>query len=337
MAEEEQELVVEQVTEQIQHEVTEQEEQEVVVEEQEVTEQENLEVAEQEEHAVVEQEKQEVTEQDQGEQEVTQQDQEVTQQDQGEQEVTQQEQEEQEVIEHEVMKQGEHEVIEQKEHEVVEPKKVQCTTVFSEKRRNVLRDGKAKRQARLAPVRRKLAADERAAASRVPLEMLAREWLNEHKASLDTRSYMVEKLLPTLVVGLDKLLTEVSSRDLVESTEQQEDFNPINFIAQYLMRNNPRYSNFAEAHPYCKNMKQVREDLKRAAYSMDQNKLAELKTRSKQRCQVREEEEQRQIAEQNRRLGLVKGVFDKWLVHGEERISLNEVKQDLVMRVGCYD
>lgn len=43
----------------------------------------------------------------------------------------------------------------------------------------------------------------------VPLELLAREWLNEQNSSAETRAYLVDKLLPTLVVGLEKLLTEV--------------------------------------------------------------------------------------------------------------------------------
>ena len=61
--------------------------------------------------------------------------------------------------------------------------------------------------------------------------------------------YMVEKLLPTLVVGMEKLLNEVSVRGLEDYKLPSDDFNPLNFIAQHLMRNNPRYSNFAEAHP----------------------------------------------------------------------------------------
>lgn len=197
--------------------------------------------------------------------------------------------------------------------------------LFVQKRRAVLHDTKKARHTKLAPAKRKLSEDEREAASKVPLEMLAREWLNDHRATLDTRSYLVEKLLPTLVVGLEKLLREVTSRDLVENMEQQQDFNPVNFVAQHLMRNNPRYSNFAEAHPYCSTMKQVGEELKRVAYSLDENKLAELKTRSKQRCQVREEAESRKTGEESRRTELSKGVYVKWLVPKEETVGVNEV------------
>ena len=47
---------------------------------------------------------------------------------------------------------------------------------------------------------------------RAPLDLLAREWLDERKAPADARAYLVEKLLPTLVVGIEKLLTEVGGR-----------------------------------------------------------------------------------------------------------------------------
>ena len=44
----------------------------------------------------------------------------------------------------------------------------------------------------------------------VPLEQLAREWLDEYCVDSESKIYVVEKLLPTLVLSLEKLLTEVS-------------------------------------------------------------------------------------------------------------------------------
>lgn len=202
------------------------------------------------------------------------------------------------------------------------------TNIFVQKRKAILHSNKKERHAKLTPVRaahRKLSQEEREAASKVPLEMLAREWLDQHRASLETRSYLVEKLLPTLVVGLDKLLAEVTSRNLVESTEHQPDFNPVNFIAQYLMRNNPRYSNFAEAHPYCKTMKQVSEELKRIAYSLEGNKLAELKAKSRLRNLAMEGEEFHRVAEERRRSELLRHVHGQWLFPGEDKIRVLDV------------
>ena len=203
------------------------------------------------------------------------------------------------------------------------------TNIFVDKRKAIISEGKKKNLEKLASVRdarRKLSPEERKAARKVCLEVLAEDWLTQHKASLEMRYYLVENLLPTLVVGLEKLLTEVTSRDLVDTTEQQPDFNPINFIAQYLMRNNPRYSNFAEAHPYCKSMKQVAKELKRLAYSVEENKLAELKAQSKERCAVRKLEEERRIKMLNERKEYLReNVYDKWLFDEEENIEVFSV------------
>ena len=177
-----------------------------------------------------------------------------------------------------------------------------------------------------ATKKRKLTEVERATHSKVPLELLAREWLNEQNASNETRSYMVEKLLPTLVIGLEKLLDEVSIRGLEDSTLPQADFNPVNFIAQYLMRNNPRYSNFAEAHPYCRTMRQVSEELKKVAYAIDENRLAELRSSTKLRREERDRHEAMKVAEEKRRRGLIKDAYLQWMLQSEEGISVAEVR-----------
>ena len=116
----------------------------------------------------------------------------------------------------------------------------------------------------------------------LPLELLAGEWLREGGGEAASKAYVVEKLLPTLVLGLEKLLTEVgcagfegggaglytkimlacnrvqvSDRGLEESEKMQYDFNPVNLLAQYLMRNNPGHSSLPETHPYCTTLRQV--------------------------------------------------------------------------------
>eukprot|EP01059_Diplonema_ambulator_P002908 TRINITY_DN12527_c0_g1_i1.p2 TRINITY_DN12527_c0_g1~~TRINITY_DN12527_c0_g1_i1.p2 ORF type:complete len:114 (+),score=51.27 TRINITY_DN12527_c0_g1_i1:278-619(+) len=59
--------------------------------------------------------------------------------------------------------------------------------------------------------------------------------------------YLEEELLPTLVPALKELLLEASDdrERLKKST-----LNPIDWLAQYLMRNNPRYSDALLHHPY---------------------------------------------------------------------------------------
>ena len=52
-------------------------------------------------------------------------------------------------------------------------------------------------------------------------------------------------------------LMQVSDRGLEGTEESQYDFNPINLLAQYLMRNNPLHSTLPHNHPYCNKLKQV--------------------------------------------------------------------------------
>ena len=141
----------------------------------------------------------------------------------------------------------------------------------------------------------------------IPLELLAREWLSEQKAGVDTRTYLVEKLLPTLVVGVEKLLTEVSLRGIAECQEMHPDFNPVNYLAQYLMRNNPCYGSSTEAHPYCRTLCEVSEELKKIALSVDENELERLKRREE-----RERREAVRAQEERHRADVLKEVFAKW-------------------------
>lgn len=45
----------------------------------------------------------------------------------------------------------------------------------------------------------------------LPLELLAEEWLREECGDVATKTYLIDNLLPTLILGLEKLLTEVSN------------------------------------------------------------------------------------------------------------------------------
>ncbi len=105
------------------------------------------------------------------------------------------------------------------------------------------------------------------------MEVLAKEWLSDNRATAETRAFMVDKLLPTLILGVEKLLMEADRRGLAESNEPDPNFNPINYLAQYLMRNNPRYSNFCETSPYVRGLREVGEELKKQLFDIEENKL----------------------------------------------------------------
>jgi len=103
-------------------------------------------------------------------------------------------------------------------------------------------------------------------AQQILLDALASEWLAGDTDTMQVRIYIVDLVLPTLIPGLEKLLMEVEKRDLIETEVPDRNFNPINFLAQYLMRNNPRFSNFSEASPYIRGLRSVAEQLKLELY-----------------------------------------------------------------------
>lgn len=109
-------------------------------------------------------------------------------------------------------------------------------------------------------------------ARKIPVEVLAKEWLKENEADVDVRAYLVDKVLPTLILGCEKLLNEVDKRGLAEKDEVEPNFNPINFLAKYLMRNNPIYSNFSEASPYVRGLREVSEQLRKELFKMEDNR-----------------------------------------------------------------
>ena len=67
---------------------------------------------------------------------------------------------------------------------------------------------------------------------------------------------------PTLIMGLEQLLKRVDDLGMADAEELDERINPVNLLGMYLMRNNPKYSNFAEASPYMKSLKAIQDQLK---------------------------------------------------------------------------
>ena len=109
-------------------------------------------------------------------------------------------------------------------------------------------------------------------AKKIPMEVLAKDWFRDTKATVETRAFLVDKVLPTLIIGCEKLLMEVDRRGLADLDTTEPSFNPINFLAQYLMRNNPRYSNFSEASPYVRGLRDISEELKKQLFDIDENR-----------------------------------------------------------------
>jgi len=107
---------------------------------------------------------------------------------------------------------------------------------------------------------------------RVPLKLLARDWFNSTDPSTETRAYLIENFLPILVLGCEKLLKEAEGKKLVEKNQADHNFNPINYLAQFLLRNNPKYNNQNETSAYVRTMREIYQELRDQMFSMQGNK-----------------------------------------------------------------
>ena len=151
---------------------------------------------------------------------------------------------------------------------------------------------------------------------RLAVDMLAKEWLEAQTFDLDSRAYLIDKLLPTLILGLEKLLIEVGQRP------PEKHFNPINYLAQYLMRNNPRYSNFPEASPYARGLRQVYEELRQKI--LNEDKLIAMKAEMQRRREEAIEMEKKQ-KELERRREIIAEHCAQWNGEHDETIATNPV------------
>ncbi|XP_076472921.1 EF-hand calcium-binding domain-containing protein 5-like [Babylonia areolata] len=170
-------------------------------------------------------------------------------------------------------------------------------------------------------------------ARKIPIELLAKEWLKDCEATIEMRAYMVDKVLPTLILGVEKLLNTVDERGLANPEAgggYDPNFNPLNFLAQYLFRNNPRYSNFSEASPYVHGLRQIAEDLKAQLFDMEDNRLARIKAEAKRKREEREKQARLRQQEKERRQEALMTQFAEWNVPTDNnRVELSLLQNAL--------
>jgi hypothetical protein len=99
-------------------------------------------------------------------------------------------------------------------------------------------------------------------ARKVSIEFMAKDWLTQLNVKSEAIAYLVENFMPVLVLGCEKVLNEADKRNLIKENKSDLNFNPINNLAQFLMRNNPKYNNHNELSPYVRSMRQVYQDIK---------------------------------------------------------------------------
>ncbi|XP_046371619.2 EF-hand calcium-binding domain-containing protein 5-like [Haliotis rufescens] len=171
--------------------------------------------------------------------------------------------------------------------------------------------------------------DARKLARKIPTELLAKEWLQNNEATVEVRAYLVDKVFPTLILGVEKLLCEADKRGLSEVALMDPNFNPLNFLAQYLLRNNPKYSNFAEASPYVRGLREVAEELRKQLFHLEDNRLARIKAEAKRKRDERELKEMRRLQEKQRREDCLLKQFTEWMLSSHGKVELALIQNTL--------
>ncbi|XP_065550914.1 EF-hand calcium-binding domain-containing protein 5 isoform X3 [Lathamus discolor] len=163
---------------------------------------------------------------------------------------------------------------------------------------------------------------------REPYDLLSREWFNNEKVSLDTRIYLLEKLLPTLIPGIEKLLMEVERKN-VFAAEEPTQFNPFIFLGEYLMRHNPQYGIPTKPSPYLRGLKVVTEELKSEMAGTTSERLARMKAEAKVKHKEREELENTKSQVKLMRKEALAIQFEEWTVDVSGRIPIALVQSAL--------
>ncbi|XP_032094371.1 EF-hand calcium-binding domain-containing protein 5, partial [Thamnophis elegans] len=95
-----------------------------------------------------------------------------------------------------------------------------------------------------------------------PPDSLSQDWLNTESMTLETRAYLLDKLLPTLVPAVEALLKVAERKQALEPQESQPcPFDPMIFLGEYLMRHNPAYDLTAQPNPYVRGLKAITDQL----------------------------------------------------------------------------
>ena len=110
----------------------------------------------------------------------------------------------------------------------------------------------------------------------IPLQLLALEWFNQIDASIETRAYLVENFLPILVLGCEKVLKDAQHKNLVEENKKDVNFNPVNLLGQFLMRNNPKYNSLNETSAYVRTLREVYHQLREQMFAFQENKYDQI-------------------------------------------------------------
>ncbi|XP_068512450.1 EF-hand calcium-binding domain-containing protein 5 [Anas acuta] len=172
-------------------------------------------------------------------------------------------------------------------------------------------------------------AEEEKIKKREPCDWLCKEWFSDEKESLDTRTYLLDKLLPTLIPGVEKLLMQVERKNVLVPDKEPTKFDPITFLGEYLMRHNPQYDISTKPGPYLRGMKMVTEELKTEMADTAPERLARMKAEAKTKRKEREQVEKMKSEQKEMRKEALAIQFKEWTVDISGRIPVALIQSAL--------
>ncbi|XP_044531530.1 EF-hand calcium-binding domain-containing protein 5 [Gracilinanus agilis] len=179
---------------------------------------------------------------------------------------------------------------------------------------------------------------EKKMAEKFPVDDLANEWLSDDKETLDTQAYLLEKLLPTLMPGVEKMLMEVEKRKLLGPIKKKT-FDPINYLGEYLMRNNPNFQKDLPETGYLKAMKNVTKTMKTKIPNTPDNRVFKIKREVKDNRERRENIERIKTHVGRMRKEALTLQFQEWILDTDRKIPLpvieNAIHAFLDTPAGC--
>ncbi|KAM3934817.1 EF-hand calcium-binding domain-containing protein 5 [Leptodactylus fuscus] len=160
-----------------------------------------------------------------------------------------------------------------------------------------------------------------------PADALARDWFSQEKASADTRTYLLDQLMSSVVHGVESLLMELEKKKVLENDSVK--FDPVNYLGEFLMRQNPEFISRTEKSAYVRGLEEVVADLKNNVFDLEFNRLGQLKEELKenQNKRVKVENIQGQVME--KRKGALSLQFQEWTLDVSSRIPLALVQNAL--------
>lgn len=150
-------------------------------------------------------------------------------------------------------------------------------------------------------------------AQEVMIDKLVAIWFEMKNKDINSMIYFADKVIPVIVLGIVKVLKKVTAKNLLGAEIKNTKFNPLNVLAQYILRFNPRYDTSLELNSYVHGMRWVVDKLKNEHNDVYHHdilakliKEARVKRLANERVKLR-----RKIELENREVSLTE-LFEAW-------------------------